>query len=281
MTVVMANAADALRMFEAQRSHPPCKAGAHVRKLERNTYLEWLDDELLLLRLHKTYIARFVPHGVILNFEGWRTKVTFERAERFTPLRTIAMDGLHFVVPNDISWREAREQASVLFTDGITIHCDDGTVTGAPMPSVQAQLVDTVTAFPRRVRRWCERCVRAWDRFEWEQPDCEAQGLVVCAECPDDYLAGNGAFAAHALKHIDEWGGTPVPLPNLDSWAERAPQLEGDELCKALCTKLYRTVREQLIRKRLAVIDESFVWMPAGRCSQRHAGRAWHDPFNN
>lgn len=270
---MMANSADALAVFESKRK--PCKAGAHVRKLERNTYLEWIDDDLLLLRLHETYIARFHPDRVVFDFGGWRTKVTFERAERYTPLRTFAMSGLHFVISERTA--SAYKNANVLFTDGIAIYCD-GTVTGAPLPSAHELLVDTVTTFPKRARRWCERCVRAWDRFDWDRPFLETKDIVVCAECPNDYQTGNGAFYEHALKHLDEWRGTPIPVPNLDSWVGNAPQLQGDELCKALTTKLYRTVREQLIRHRLAAIDPNFVWMPAGKCSRR-AGASWHDPF--
>jgi hypothetical protein len=261
----MANSADALAVFESKRK--PCHAGAHVRKLDRNTYLEWLDDDLLLLRLHQTYIARYVPHGVILNFDGWRTNVTFERAERFTPLRTFAMNGLHFIVPAHTS--SAYKNANVLFTDGITLHCD-GTVAGAPLPTAHAQIIDTVTNFPKRVRRWCERSVRAWDdfRFAEDGPDC-------CVA--HDTHAGNAAFLRHVLAHIDD--GSPAPCDNLDQWASRALALQGDELCKALSTKLYRTVREQMVRTRLATIDESFAWLPPGKSSNKRVGASWRDPF--
>lgn len=277
--MLMTNSADALAVFESKRK--PCEAGPHVRKLERNTYLEWLDDDLLLLRLHQTYIARFHPDRVSFDFDGWRTKVTFERAERFTPLRTLASNGLHFVVPNGISWSEARERANVLFTDGMAIHCD-GTVTGAPLPTAHERIVDTVTTFPKRLRRWCARCVRTWDRFDWDKPEPEAEDIVMCMDCTRDMMTGDAGFYAHALKHLDEWSGTPIPVPNLDSWMERATpslRLEGDELCTALTTKLYRTVRDQMVRMRLYAIDPNFVWLPPGKSSHHRVGRTWHDPF--
>lgn len=265
---VMTSAADALRVFDAKRSHPPCQAGAHVRKLARNTYLEWLDDELLLLRFHQTSIARYVPEGVMLDFDGWRTQSTFARAETFTPLRTFAMSGLHFVIPERSA--SAYANANTLFTDGITIH-EDGTVTGAPLPSAHNEIVRTVTSFPKKLRRWCQHTVRAWDRFDW------AKGADVCANCVPDLSCGSAAFISHALDHIES--NAPMPVSAFDVWAQQAPALEANELCTKLATKLYRTVREPLIRQRLANIDESFVWMPPGKSFTRRCGRAWDDPF--
>lgn len=271
-----ANAAEALRAFETKREHPPCSAGPHVRKVQRNTYLEYMHDDLLMLRLHKTWIARYTPEGVVLDFDGWRTNVTFARAEEFTPLRTLAMQGLHYVVPKGISWSAAREGASVLFADGITIHCD-GTVSGAPMPTAQAQIIDAVVVLPKRLRRWCTRCVRAWDQFF---PERTTEATCMDCERSNDgttNVYGSGAFYRHALRHIE--ARTPMPIDQFREWASQT-NLQGNALCTPLATKLYRTVREHMVRERLSLIDPNFVWLPPGKSSTRRVGADWRDPFH-
>ena len=70
-----------------------------ARKIANNTWLERLDDELIGVRLHSTYIVKFRANGdVIIDSGGWRTVTTKERINRY------AFNGPDGVYQEDYQW---------------------------------------------------------------------------------------------------------------------------------------------------------------------------------
>ena len=87
-----------------------------ARKIANNTWLERLDDELIGVRLHSTYIVKFRANGdVIIDSGGWRTVTTKERINRYAFADT--PDGVY---QEDFDWFVRMGDEVLPFRDGMT-----------------------------------------------------------------------------------------------------------------------------------------------------------------
>jgi hypothetical protein len=56
------------------------------KKLENNTYLEWVGHDTLGVRLHNTVVVEIHRNGrYTLNSGGWRTVTTKDRLNKYSP----------------------------------------------------------------------------------------------------------------------------------------------------------------------------------------------------
>lgn len=57
------------------------------RKLENNTYLRELGDNIFAIRLHATDIVTYHPDGtVVIDSGGWHSMTTADRVTRYSPI---------------------------------------------------------------------------------------------------------------------------------------------------------------------------------------------------
>jgi hypothetical protein len=243
----MTDSHSALRVFESKRK--PCAAGANVRKLANNTYLEWFDDELLALRLHQTRIAWYTPEYVKLTLEGWRTMTTWGRVTEFTPARTFGSAGLFYVVDNGAG-------SGVLFEEGIKV-APDGSVLNPMLPSTQSAIERAVHGTSRKLTPWLRKCVRAWDDT-WDDDE------LVCPDCAKwRTIANNEGYLEHVVEaHFPH---EPVLFEDLNSWLGFAPNVRGDAFVAAAVASLRHSLRDRLIEIELRRVAPDFPWIPPTR----------------
>jgi hypothetical protein len=67
-----------------------CKTRDGRVKLNRNTYLERLNDKTFGVRLHNTVIVTITPHWIELDSGGWHTMTTRSRMDAFSPARVFS-----------------------------------------------------------------------------------------------------------------------------------------------------------------------------------------------
>lgn len=68
------------------------------KKLQNNTWLEKLEDGTFGVRLHDTYVVKIKPDGTyILNTGGWKTAMTKQRINDYSPARIFQERGNWYV----------------------------------------------------------------------------------------------------------------------------------------------------------------------------------------
>lgn len=169
-----------------------------TKKLAGNTRLVYFADELVGLKLHQSLIAMYKPNGVTIdlrgqaspNGEGWFTKVTLDRISEFTPARISRGGGL--------TWLSDPEQGLLPYAHGAHLSTN-GSWEMPIEPQVLAAVAGIVVKFPRKVKRYTNRIIKAWEN--WEQPfDCCTEALAV--ETIYD-AAGTPLPSTHLLDHFE------------------------------------------------------------------------------
>lgn len=93
--------------------------GKNRKKLEFQTYLEKRGENVAVL-LHETDVILFYPDDkIVLNSGGWKTKMTKDRINNYSPVSISQKNGIWYVIHNG---------KEVIFKDGITI--DGEKITG-------------------------------------------------------------------------------------------------------------------------------------------------------
>lgn len=185
-----------------------------TKNVANNTKLIYFADELVGLQLHATIIALYKPNGVSIDVrgpasptgEGWFTNVTWERLDRFTPVRSHSHEGLR-----RIRHKDAERGTSRLYAHGAHIS-PDGSCEIPLEPFIEREIERTIRTFSGRARRLADRTVKAW--MEWEEPP----------DCCRAYESGDG-LRMHYLDHLE--AGEPIIPFAMHHWVNELRSQRG------------------------------------------------------
>lgn len=165
------------------------------RTVARNTKLVYLDEDLVALEFHNTFIAKYLRDHVVIDTrdrrepKGWFTVTTWNRIDQFTPARTATENGLRRIVIDPAAgWDSTR-----LFEHGAIVSPDGS----CEIPNLTAEQSDGIIAAKKKVppksKRFAKNAVKAWR--EWGDP------LPCCEETFSNHANSAGMWE-HYFEHF-------------------------------------------------------------------------------
>jgi hypothetical protein len=229
-----------------------------TKVIARNTKLIYLDDDLVGLRFHDTIIARYERNGVRIdtrdrhNPTGWFTKTTWERIDEFTPARTFQHKGLRHIYVDPFVGNMPYRGRSLLYAHGAYISPDGSCELSDLVPEQSDAILHLQDKMPRRVKRYCEKVVKAWRAWEETLPCCQE------AASEAEWLTSNPNYLRHCFSHFN--ADQPVvpwrAMPNEQELRDR--MLEPDRLADELVRTLTATLRPRFLSLAIAQIAPNF-----------------------
>lgn len=129
------------------------------RKLANNTYLEYVTEDEIAIRLHETRIITFIWNApIVLNSGGWRTVTTKERMNRFSPARIYTERGIWYIYGHGDgnTWGGTRYP----YRDGIQIDSTGTPIDVEPDNGSDAKLKNKLDRIVRKyIDRYCAHLV--------------------------------------------------------------------------------------------------------------------------
>lgn len=136
-------------------------------RIDRETYLMRVTDDVAALRYYKTIIAWFGRTATKIDTQGWHTRSTWRRINKLTPAASNATNFLRYInQPNG---------DRVLYEPGICVD-PEGMVINPMLPSRQQRIEAAVRDTIHWTRTFTTNVVRSWDGMHEERCECWGNG---------------------------------------------------------------------------------------------------------